>query len=93
MEKARSVSFAELRDASPSRRRELIAYIADKANEPVNGRLDEIRMQIARFEEEYGVTSESLLEELYYGKRRETDDILRWLRLIRLKERLESGRP
>lgn len=84
------VSFADLKNASPSERRRLIAYIAEKASEPANGRLGEVRSEIARFEGEYGMTSKSFLEELYFGRRRETDDILPWLRLLRLKDLLES---
>ena len=84
------VSFAHLKKASPAERRRLIAHIADSASQPVNGRLDEIRSNILRFEEIYGISSEHLLRELYHGERRETDDVLPWLRLIRLRDRLES---
>lgn len=89
---AGGISFAKLRDASPSERRRLIADIAERANAPVNGRLDEIKAEIAEFEASYDLPSEDLLTELYYGKRRETDEILRWLLLIRLRDRLESRR-
>lgn len=84
------VSFEDLKKASPRERRRLIAYIADKANEPANGRVVEIRAEIAGYEAKYGLTSKALLNELYHGRRRETDDILPWLRLLRLQERLES---
>lgn len=86
------VSFAELRNATPSERRRLIAGIAERANAPANGRLDNLRDEIGKYEDSYGISSEKLLDELYYSERRETSDILHWLMLIRLRERLESGR-
>ena len=82
------VSFVDLKKASPSEKRRLIAHIADRANEPANGRVEEVGSEIARYEESFGISSEKLLEDLYYGKRAETDDILPWLRLIRLREML-----
>lgn len=42
--------------------------------------------EIAEYEEKYGLKSARLLEELSSGKRQETEDLLDWLMLIRLRE-------
>ncbi len=92
MVKGETVSFADLRKAAPAERRRLIARLADEANEPANGRLDEVRAEISRFEDAYGIESDLLLEQLYRGERKETNDVLPWLGLLTLRDRLESGR-
>ena len=92
MAKGGRVSFADLKKAAPAERRRLIAHIADGANAPANGRLDEVRAEIGRFEEAHGIDSEALLEQLYRGERKETNDVLPWLGLLALRNRLESRR-
>lgn len=90
MAKGERVSFADLKKALPAERRRLIARIADDANEPANGRLDEVRDEIGRFEDAHGIDSDLLLKQLHTGEREETDDVLPWLGLITLRNRLES---
>lgn len=69
-----------------------LAGIISLSKAPENGGVRELESQIANYEESFGVSSERMLEELASGEREETEELLSWLMLIRIKERLESGR-
>ncbi len=83
----RSVSFSEIRKASPERREQLFSELVEGARAPANGRIEEIDARIARFERTHGVSSEDMIRELDEGKRRETEEISSWLMLLNLRER------
>ena len=89
---ARTVKFSEIREASPALREAALAGIIAQAKAPANGGLESLSSQIAGYESKYGLTSEELLEELSSGRREETEDVLSWLMLIRLKERVDRTR-
>lgn len=89
---ARTVKFSEIREASPALREAALAGIIAQAKAPANGAAESLSSQIAEYESKYGLTSEELQEEIYRGRREETEDVLSWLMLIRLKERVESSR-
>jgi hypothetical protein len=89
---AQAVSFADLRRMSPAERGRALSQIVAESRAPANGRLDTLNDEIVAFEKQYGVSSDTLLQELSVGKREETTDILSWLMLVRLKERVESAR-
>lgn len=90
---SRSVRFSEIREASPAMRRAALAGIIAEARAPANGSLKTLDSEIAEYEEKYGLDSRRLLEELGSGEREETEEILSWLMLLRLRERVEPARP
>lgn len=69
-----------------------LAGIVAEARTPANGSVSSLKAEIAAYEEKYGLDSERLLEELSNGERQETEEILSWLMLIRLRNRVESSR-
>lgn len=73
-------------------RRAVLAGIVAEAKAPANGRVEDVGAGIAWYEERHGLTSSQLLEELAVGGREETEEILSWLMLIRLRDRIESSR-
>lgn len=87
------IKFSEIREMSPSARGATLAGIIAQANSPANGGIRDLELQIVEYEDNYGVSSQRMLEELASGERQETEDLLDWLMLIRLKERVESDRP
>ena len=90
---SRTVKFSEIREASPGMREAALAGIIAEARVPANGSVKALNAEIAEYEEKYGLDSSQLLEELSSGEREETEDILSWLMLLRLRERVESVRP
>jgi hypothetical protein len=68
-----------------------LAGVISESRSPMNGHAEDIDQEIAGYEERYGIDSAGLLEELSTGKRREIEDILHWLMLLRLRERVGSG--
>jgi hypothetical protein len=89
---SRAVKFSEIREASPGMREVALAGIIAEARVPANGSVKALNAEIAEYEEKYGLDSGQLLEELSSGKREETEEILSWLMLIRLRDRVESSR-
>ena len=89
---SRAVRFSEIREASPAMREMALAGIIARAKAPANGGLEAISSQIAAYERKYGVDSAQLLEDLSTGEREETEEILSWLMLIRLRDRVGSNR-
>ena len=88
----RAVKFSELRIASPGMREAALAGIVAEAKAPANGSVGALNAEIAAYEEEHGLSSDRLLEELSSGQREETEEILSWLMLIRLRDRVGSSR-
>ncbi len=88
----RVVKFSEIKKASPGMRKAVLAGIVAEAKAPANGGVEDVGAEIAKYEERHGVTSSQLLEELSSGGREETEEILSWLMLIRLRDRIESSR-
>jgi hypothetical protein len=70
-----------------------LAGIIAEAKAPANGSVEALYAEIAEYEEKYGLDSNQLLEELSSGEREETEEILSWLMLLRLRERVEPARP
>lgn len=91
--KGRAIRFSELRNVPPAVRGRLLAAVIAEARAPANGRLDDLNSQIAKFEERYDISSDYLLKQLSEGTRKETADIVSWLMLLRLRERVESAHP
>jgi hypothetical protein len=89
---SRAVKFSEIREASPGMREAALAGIVAEARTPANGSVKALNVEIAGYEEKYGLDSNRLLEELSSGERQETEEILSWLMLIRLRDRVESSR-
>ena len=89
---SRAVKFSEIREAAPSMREFALAGIIAEARVPANGSVNALNAEIAEYEEKYGLDSSQLLEELSSGEREETEEILSWLMLIRLRDRVESSR-
>ena len=87
-----TVKFSEIREASPAMREAALAGIVAQAKVPANGGFEDISSQIIEYESKYDLDSTQLLEELSSGVRQETEEILSWLMLIRLRDRLESSR-
>lgn len=69
-----------------------LAGIVAEARTPANGSAKSLNAEIAGYEEKHGLKSDRLLEELSSGEREETEEILSWLMLIRLRDRVESSR-
>lgn len=90
---SRTVKFSEIRDVSPGMREVALAGIIAEARVPANGSVKALNAEIAEYEEKYGINSDQLLEELSSGEREETEEILSWLMLLRLRERVEPTRP
>jgi hypothetical protein len=90
---SRTVKFSEIREASPGMKRAALAGIIAEARTPANGSVESLNAEIAGYEERFALSSEELLEELYSGEREESEEILSWLMLIRLRDRVESNRP
>lgn len=90
---SRTVKFSEIREASPSMREAALAGIIAEARFPANGSVSALNAEIAEYEEKYGLDSSQLLKELSSGEREETEEILSWLMLLRLRERVEPVRP
>lgn len=88
---SRAVRFSEIREASPEMREKALAGVISESRAPMNGHAAELDREIAAYEERYGIESAGLLEELSAGERRETEDILHWLMLLRLRERVGSA--
>lgn len=86
------VRFSEIREMSPSARSATLAGIIAQSKAPANGGVRDLEIQIAEYEKSFGISSAQMLDELASGERRETEEILSWLMLIRLKERVESAR-
>lgn len=89
---SRVVRFSEIREASPAVREAALAGIVARAKARANGGLEALSSQIAEYESEYSLDSKQLLEELSSGQREETEEILSWLMLIRLRDRIGSSR-
>lgn len=89
----RTIRFSEIREASPAMRKAALAGIIAEAKAPANGSLEALDSEIAEYEEKYELDSGRLLEELGSGEREETEEILSWLMLLRLRERVEPARP
>lgn len=92
MDTSREIRLSEIREASPEMRRAALAGIIAEARGPANGSVEAMDREIAGYEEEYGLDSNRLLEELASGERQESEEILSWLMLIRLRERIEPSR-
>lgn len=90
---SRTVKFSEIREASPRVREFTLAGIIAEARVPANGSVQALDAEIAEYEERYGLDSNQLLNELSSGEREETEEILSWLMLLRLRERVEPARP
>jgi hypothetical protein len=88
---SRAVSFSEIKNASPEMREKALAGVISESRAPMNGHAEDLDREIAGYEESYGIDSAGLLEELSAGERRETEDILHWLMLLRLRERVGSA--
>ena len=69
-----------------------LAGIDAEARTPANGSVKSLNAEISGYEEKHGLKSDRLLEELSSGEREETEEILSWLMLIRLRDRVESSR-
>jgi hypothetical protein len=69
-----------------------LAGIVAEARVPANGSVETLNSEIAEYEEKHGLDSDQLLKELSSGEREETEEILSWLMLIRLRDRVESSR-
>lgn len=87
-----TVKFSEIKEASPGMREAALAGIIAEARVPANGSVKALNAEIAEYEEKYGFDSDQLLEDLSSGEREETEEILSWLMLIRLRDRVESSR-
>lgn len=90
---SRAVKFSEIRKASSGMREAALAGIVAEAMAPANGRVRVLDAEIAEYEEKHGLSSDQLFEELSSGEREETEEILSWLMLLRLRERVEPARP
>ncbi len=90
---SRAVRFSEIRKASPAVRDKALAGIIAEARAPANGSLTDLDSRITGYEEEYGLTSDQLLDQLSTGKREETVDVLSWLMLLRVRDRIGPPRP
>ncbi len=77
---------------SPPARGATLAGIIAQAKAPANGGVRDLEIQIAEYEESFGFSSQRMLEELASGEREETEELLDWIMLIRLKERVDSTR-
>ncbi len=73
-------------------REKALAGIIAEAKAPANGSVEALNAEIAEYEKRHALDSTRLLEELSSGEREETEEIISWLMLIRLRERLESTR-
>jgi len=73
-------------------RKAALAGIVAEARAPANGSVGALNAEIAEYEEKHGLGSDQLLEQLSSGEREETEEILSWLMLIRLRDRVESSR-
>ena len=89
---SRAVRFSEIREASHAVRDSALAGIIAEARAPANGSVEALDAEIAEYEERYALDSAQLLEKLSSGEREETDEIIPWLMLIRLRERLDAAR-
>jgi hypothetical protein len=89
---SRAVRFSEIREASPAVRESALAGIIAEAKAPANSSVEALNAEIAEYEKKYALNSTRLLKELSNGEREETEEIISWLMLIRLRERVESSR-
>lgn len=88
----RAVKLSELRQASPELRGAALAGIIAEARAPANGGMEALEAEIAGYEKRFALDSALLPEELSSGRLKETEDLLHWLMLIRIRERVESDR-
>lgn len=90
---ARTVSFAELREATPEKRKNLLDGLVEEARRPANGKAREIEERIAEFERVYEMPSDEMIREVSEGNLRETDEISSWLMLVNLLKRMQEYQP
>lgn len=87
----RSISFEELRNASPEQRERMLAELGHAASEPPNGEVERIEDEIREYERRYEVSSGRMMEELEEGTRKETAEIASWIMRLRIRERLSAA--
>jgi hypothetical protein len=85
-----SVSIAELKTMSAREQERRVSELIRAARSAPNGEIEELDREIRAYEQRYGLDSASLEREVAGGHRQETEDICRWLMLLRIRERLEG---
>lgn len=85
---SRSVSFAELREASAEERERLLGDIIEGARGPANGKVGELDAQIAEYERFYEMPTSEMLEKVHSGEMVETEDIAYWMMKVNVRKRL-----
>lgn len=86
---SRKVKLSEIREASPRVRELALAGLIAEARAPAD--IEAMDAEIAEYEERYGLDSNQLRNELSSGEREETEEILSWLMLLHLRERVERA--
>lgn len=86
------IKFSEIRRMTSEAKSAALAGIAAQSRAPANGGVTALEAEIAEYEKKYGLDSDRLLQELASGEREETEEILSWLMLLRIKDRVGSGR-
>ena len=82
------IRLSELRKLSPE---EQAAYLERCAQATeLNGELDAINARIARLEQIYEMSSETLLARMRSREQRETNEICTWLMLLDLRKRVRG---
>jgi len=87
----RGVSFAELREAPPARRKALLSRLVAAARQSPNGEVERLEAEIRDYERRYEISSERMMQELAEGKRKETAEIASWLMRLRIRERIGAA--
>ena len=87
---AYSVRVSELGKMSEAERAEAASKLIPGAGASSNGRVEKLDAEIREYELRYEMSSKRLQEELHKGTWQETADIVRWLWLIDLRQRVSS---
>lgn len=85
-----AIRLADLAALTPSEREIIVERLVKDAVGPINGSGAATIARIRAFEQRYEVSSDTLLEELRTGRRKETAEISEWLFLLQL-QRQEAG--
>lgn len=85
---------AELRSMLPAQREERLQELLKSTRHAPNGEIRDIDLQIAAFEHQFGVDSDTMRREVSEGKREESWVICQWLQLLGMKNDLAAySRP
>jgi bacterioferritin (cytochrome b1) len=83
----KTLKMQDYQASSEQARAEMLHAFAKSINDKPNGEVQDLKNQIAFFENIYEIKSQDLLEEIKSGKREETYEMCKWLTLFNRLER------